>query len=549
MLTWRTQRRLAAVAATLVSSMLLAACSSAGPASQVDAGGGGGGGGAVLVSGAGGVPGLEAGPDDALVARVRGSDAAQSLTASIELLADAGISVYADPSTTTALQPVKGEASPVRLTRSQVQAMTYEVRDGTGQGMSGAEIDSSSPMPKGAPPLTFVLAAWIAHADTRAAGLARRLMGPHTWTEAPRLAYPQLVLTLFASDMIMDAATQTKGAPPMVKVPAPPPASAGSASSSSTTTASSTAAATVPGLRLLSSSPRTAAAGAACGAVSNFVDNTLDSIANKLQIDPAKLTGTGVVATAGRVLGSIWNFAVNLARSALGAVIDALTAPVIGSIRATVGTLSVIVEVVSLVTNPAHTLTNQGGESFAVDPAPDNKGTVTLTLDPALPWDYPPFVSGCAAASGVQLPNLSGDGGRIDWIVADPVGLITVQKPDRSATGYSGTLARGDGDRRLKATLEFISGRESSNDRASGDEVSGTVTVTAQWGNGPADQLLAFTESLLNHSFSGVVGQAVNPIIHAALSTVLSKLRALTKLNSADIAISVMHSKHVVCTS
>ena len=157
----------------------------------------------------------------------------------------------------TSKAPVVRVTGPVRLrfTRAQVQAMALSAADGG--GLLGSTLGSATPASKGLPPFAYVLASWVRNEATPGAEEVRAMMGAADWGAVASVTFPTIALPLFAADVIGHT-------------PAHAP--------------SSQAALTAHDLAM-------GFFDAPCSTVSNFVQSTLVSVFNALQLQPA--TGPG----------------------------------------------------------------------------------------------------------------------------------------------------------------------------------------------------------------------------------------------------------------
>jgi hypothetical protein len=94
-----------------------------------------------------------------------------------------------------------GAAVPMLLvTRSQVAAHAHELS--RGGGTAGSDIDRLTPMPDGAPPFSYLIAAWLDSSDTDRSRAARAWFADDTdWRRAPELVLPGAALLLFSADL------------------------------------------------------------------------------------------------------------------------------------------------------------------------------------------------------------------------------------------------------------------------------------------------------------------------------------------------------------
>jgi hypothetical protein len=388
-----------------------------------------------------------------------------SVNAAVELLARNGIATMADESSPTPMVAVTAPNG-MQFTRAQVRSMALGAADGG--GVAGAALDAATPMPAGAPPVSYLLASWVSQAATPAAAAMSMLMGTQDWQHAPTIDFPTIALPLFVADVIaaLPAATATtNGVRPFDLTIAP------------------------------------------CSTASNFIQNVINSVFAALQLTaPA---GTGVVATVGGFLVNLWNGAVNLAQMGAEAVISAVTAPILGAIKTVAGTAFVISQVVSYVTPWSVSVTADPSSVTA-----GGGGSVTAAVDTGTGGaTYPPAVQDCANALGVTLPALTAATASAVWSLTSPI----------SATdGTSVTL-----DSKGASTIGFTSSSSSQAATCPGTPAappetgSATITVTRPG----IDGLSQLVTTMVTNGF-GVAGSIVGPAIQAILGPIVASIVA-----------------------
>jgi hypothetical protein len=105
-----------------------------------------------------------------------------------------GIATLSSMSATLPVEAVHGPVI-MRFTTDQVRAMAGEAS--AGSGLRGGALDAAHPVPAGTPPLSYLLAAWVATGRSAGAAEIRWLMGTQDWSAAPRLTFPLVALPLF----------------------------------------------------------------------------------------------------------------------------------------------------------------------------------------------------------------------------------------------------------------------------------------------------------------------------------------------------------------
>lgn len=291
-------------------------------------------------------------------------------------LAAVGIAVYRDLGDSEPVVAVTQPVSPLALLAPQLLVLDAERR--AGGGLLGASLDALAPVPDGAPPLSYLIAAWISTYDSPAAHWAIEIMGgndANDWRHPQQIVFPRLLLVLFVAD-VSSAALGERAAGP-------------------------SGFAWVDGGRpAAGQSPEIAAV---CG-LSNWVDQVIGSI-----FDAVK--GDGSLPP---VLQFIVDGAVTLAQGVVEAVVDAVMLPfdvIVGAI-----TLVGVVGLISTVMWPWMPVLSiaPGSADHAGHPGEsEQSGSLTLTFlgTPDL-WT---FVAECAQAAGIDLPSGSPAGAPISW--------------------------------------------------------------------------------------------------------------------------------------
>ncbi|MET0773104.1 MAG: hypothetical protein ABWZ82_08480, partial [Candidatus Limnocylindrales bacterium] len=334
----------------------------------------------------------------ALVERIRTPEfEADVIDAAIEVLARSGIGTYESPSAIAPVVPVEGIESPVRLLWDQVRAMALEAW--ANGGIPGEDLDALMPedaelaevLPDESPtiPASLVIAGYVADADTEGARIARDLIGEQDWSEPAPIVFPQLVLTLFTSDLARDRMAE-----------------AGVAK-----------AAPGAGMLALTAQVRTAQ-GDLCSSASSFINSALTRVFDALRLDES---GGGSIFT------TIVNFVVSVAESVVKAIVQAFTQPVLSLIAKIAGMVGVAVSVVSFVrpwsvsirTDPPVTVKGVGG-------SPGQDGRITARIELGGLDDWPATLKSCAQLIGVTLPNLRPEGAPVAWepLIQVPSGLV-----------------------------------------------------------------------------------------------------------------------------
>lgn len=281
-----------------------------------------------------------------------------------DVLAAAGVEVVDDVTSS----PGGGMA----LTRWQVANLAAEAANGG--GVSGDTLAVFAPVPKGAPPVAYLLAAWVSGYDSPAARFTRALLGERDWRNAGQVVFPKLALTLFVADAVAYGRA-------------------------------------APTTRALALAGHRVAAGGPCDAASRFIQNGIAQVANLLKVD----TGGGGLFG---FLGRLWNRAVDLAAGVVAGLLKTLAAPVVEALVDVFGVLATLQEVASYVTvwRIAPMTFTPKENVFGVDGAVVTGEAELHVVDGQLP--VPDWVVGCGKLVGVDLSKAgSSEGSAVVWDV------------------------------------------------------------------------------------------------------------------------------------
>ncbi len=293
------------------------------------------------------------------------------------------------------------------VVRARADRMLAEVQ-GKG-GILGADIDALAPLPDGAPPMSYFVAAWISQADSPGAKTAAEWMGQQDWTHSSDVVFPMAVVALFSADALQHLDAEL------------PPA-AGSASDS----ARAMGATIVP-------AAFTQEASGQCTEVTDFLGRTLTAIFDALRISPSSIAGLPPVlsATVGFFAG-LWNSAVSFAEGVVKGLVKTLTAPIVAALKIGLGALSVATVVVSYLRT--WTLTVSTLRRWTPTPTGSRSMpslTSTVSSAPAhrrLADDWPAALRDCANVAGVPLPQLLAPGSEATWTIEHNDGVVAIDK-------------------------------------------------------------------------------------------------------------------------
>ncbi len=428
--------------------------------------------------------------------------AAPHPTISVADLQRAGIAVVADESAVVA-------DAGVTLGRIQAERMIEEVS--LGGGVAGRDVDVLAPMAEGAPPTSYLVAAWVAVGEGTAAEVARAAVGERDWAAVsiPDAVFPAAVLALFASDL----GRLIRDTVPADAADGPAPDAAGALAVAPASAHRAGASADL--------------ADAPCSTASSFLAATIKGVFDALRLDVS--TGSGFFDAVIGVFTSVWNVAVEFARGVVQAVVDTLTRPVfeiLKTVAAGLGAASVIISYLK-------------GQQLVVEPDPNQIYRVAVGTEPdiagrfvarahELSKDWPPFLMDCVAAAGEKMPELLQPGAKAHWQIHDsPVrpGLVVPAALD-------GVVA---GDHR--ASLDFVTGRESE-EQAKGPVAEGGPIVTVEIEQKAVTDFLRRAEQRVTNGLKDAIvglipapirdriGDTVRGIIATVIDPIAAQIRA-----------------------
>lgn len=424
-------------------------------------------------------------------------------------LAGPGLLVVADES-------VVGSGSNARLTITDVQARRLAADVGAGAGLLGSDLDRLAPVSDGAPPMSYLLAAWVSAGTSAGSAQARRWMGAQDWTRAPSLHFPSAAVALFVAEIAADVNAEM---PPLTAPPTGSHDTTGPAETTIDSTATAPTMATSNGF--LSGAPASLAG--ACSRVQNFIATVIGGLFDALRITPSG--GSGVFGFLTSVIATIWNEAIGLAQGLVQGLVNTLTAPVFQAIRFGVGALGVATLVLSYFKNQTLDVTLDPDNSyrFAVGPEADVAGTF-VAKGKDLTADWPAALVDCANVAGATLPKLIPPGAPATWTVTDPAGVIAPKELH---------VLVGDD---LAARLAFVTGRESE-EQAKGEVTADNADVTVKI---PRDEIKQFLE-LARDQVNGARNQLLSAVPAGPARTAADSLYAATidpTLNELEQSIS-----------
>lgn len=375
--------------------------------------------------------------------------------------------------------------APVRVTRWQAENMAAEVANGGGP--TGRTLDSLVPVPQGAPPLPFLVVAWMQQGATPGARFAHALYEGQDLANAFEVRFPDGVLALFLAD-----ATAGGGAPAVTASPA-------------LVTGGGT-------VRAVPAAAHADLTDAPCSTVSHFVQDALAAVATALTI---KTTGGGFAG----FLAAIWNTAVQLASRFVSGLIETLTRPVVAQLVAVLNAVAAVQQVASVLIAWRAPLTPTPETTrFGVVPE-EVTGEVVMQLQPhVLP--APDAVRDCASSVGVDI-SATAAGSGVTWTTEPTprVDLATTTSADKAL------------DATESATLRYRTGQEPQ-DALEEPPRTGTFAVSATMRRNDVERLRQLISQLLlaqvPTSLRSLVESIAGPILNAATA----RLAELTDVHS-----------------
>lgn len=385
------------------------------------------------------------------------------------------------------------------LTFSQVQVERMLTEQSVGGGVLGSDLDAIAPMSDSLPPASHLLQAWLAKGTSAAAEAARTAMGDaaRATTGIPEIVYPTVVVVLFVADL----GAMVAGAADQAGVDGPATTSAsGDVTSSSPSP---------PGLR----GATEAFSSAPCTVANDFIARTIKGVFDLLKLDLPS-TGGFFGAIVG-TLAAIWNYAVELARGVVTAVVGAITEEIFAKIRvvaAGLGAASILISYLKgqqliVTVDPLYTRVAIGGE-------PDIAGQYIARAHP-LSELWPPALMDCVTAAGGKMPELMLPGAVARWTLIDPA-----ERPGLVVPASLTSIVRAD----HRAYLDFVTGREPAEWATGPEMVDGPAVRVEVEQKGITDFLRESKESLLGDLKGSIVGLIPIAQVRAALLTIIGSV-------------------------
>lgn len=411
----------------------------------------------------------------------------QNVAALIEALAQLGIAVYQRPGDLLAMIQPAPPRSPLKLLKSQVNAMALELV--AGSGTPGREFDTALQVPEGVPPVSSLLAGYVAVGQTAGAEFSRALLGDQEWHQWADRFFPALVVDLFISDL----AKESGSAPGAMKF-----------------------------MKLIQPSN-------ICTAVQSFTSDVLEAVFGQLKIDVPKGDSN--------LLTDIWNWIIGAGEDVVQGLGDIITAPVIAAIQAIAGALAIGTSISSMLNVWTVTLDAEPEETrFGVD-TEFITGRFLAGVDAGGATDWPDFLVDCAASMGISLPSLRGEGAPVTWKVSEtPIDLI--QEMGKSP------LVEEQG----KAELIYKTNNESS-DVASGTPLNGLCITEVSVERSDVADLRDNLHSLLVANIPSPFDIAVQSVLGPAIASLTADLaQVMVKGYNFETLTVVYHEKQITVT-
>ena len=403
-----------------------------------------------------------------------------------DLLQSAGVAVLPDEQVFDRGDAAGAEAFAV--SQFQLRNMAVEIAGDAGGGWYGSQIDEMVPLPKGVPPLSYFIAAWVDLAATPAAKSASALMGRHNWNTAPQIIFPTVVLTGFVGDAVRAGSQPRTQAARFERM--------------------------YGRVDAVAAALFVQADSGPCGLISGFIDSIMSKVVNALQIETEDDGFFGFVA-------NLWNTAVTFASKAIAAVVDVLTKPIAAALSTAISVVGILSTISSMLKPWAvRVAADPNPNRYAIDKESRPTGTVTARIDDMGFPGWPSSLVGCAALVGVALPSPDADiGSPVRWTTFGPAKEI-LNREYRDEVLPAHRVAK----------LEYsVVGRETKQDAAQGKEIEDTVTIQVGFERRIMTQLQDLIQAMIFGALPGaavVVKPMLAPFTKAALAKVASLVDA-----------------------
>jgi hypothetical protein len=199
--------------------------------------------------------------------------------------------------------------------------------------------------------------------------------------------------------------------------------------------------------------------------VTNFVSATIQGLFDVLRILPEAIGAIKELGIFGKIISTIIDGALILARGVVEGLVAVITAPILEVMRLAISALGVASLVLSYFSNEKLVVkpTPSNHQTFGIQPAPGNRGGFTASTA-SLTKDWPAALVDCAKVSGTKIPELIKAGDKATWKLVSGAELITLDALE-GAVGSDKT-----------AKIDFTTGTEDA-ETAKGDERTNSSRV------------------------------------------------------------------------
>ena len=376
----------------------------------------------------------------------------------IAALAEAGIAVYDGPADITPATEPAAPVSPYAVLRFQVEQLA---RDATaGGGVPADELDALIPMPADTPPMSAILAGYVATGQTPGSRFAATLMAGQGFERPGSLWFPTVVLSLFVGEV--SGAAEGLG-----------PAAATAHRAPATDAGGFTA-----DIRLVAVDP--------CGDFSRFFGGVIGSIKDAILsvIPHIPFIGAAIDWALGKV--------VDAARELLGQV------PFLTALREGVMLLALAATVVTSLRDWPVTVTADPGAVHRSVGTQVGHMTMTASIDDG-PGDlFSVPVRNCAALLEITLPKGGVVGSTVEWRILD--GGVHIAPGGRQDE----TVDAGK-----RATFDFDTADESLRDHETGKPDSDPIRVQVTVKRQDVEQVRTLIREMITDAIPATVWDAL----------------------------------------
>ncbi len=430
-------------------------------------------------------------------------DASAGVGPAIKALAASGVGVYEGPSAAAPIHDLAEPTSPLRFIRSQAENVARDADAGGGIGAD--RIDELLPMPPESVPFSFVLAGYVAAAQTPGAEYAREIMADQDLEEPASLLFPTLVLALFVGEVTGAASDAATGGDAVLVAEA------------AVVRAAAPAVARTTDSHLAPPPVRLAAAGI-CGDLTAFFTDTLQGVA------------AAIVATLPDIpflkAAISWALTKGL-ESGLKLAADLIERiPFINAIRSAIGVLALAVTVVAALRDWTVSVAAQPASAhYSVGPSTSQANAIG-TVDDGPGDVFSPEVRECASLLSIDLAKGGAAGSTATWQL--------VSGSEHAVPGDSQD-AQVDAGRRT--TFRLVMTREPEDVHKSSRLANGLVRLRVTVKRQDVEQVRKFIE--------GAITSSLPPSVYTALTGLfgdpLAKIAAMTDITGQGRLVAEYH--------